>query len=61
MVSDKGGRAGFVYKSRQDAYRAMRRKGMSKSKAARIANSGRTFAERSRMAKKGWRKRRRKG
>lgn len=59
MVSDKGGRAGFVYKSRQDAYRAMRRKGMSKSKAARIANSGRSFAERSRMAKKGWRKRRR--
>lgn len=60
MVSDRGGRYGFVYKSRQDAYRAMRRKGMNKSKAARIANSGRSFAERSRMAKKGWRKRKRR-
>lgn len=57
VVSDKGGKHGFVYKSRQDAYRAMRRKGMSKTKAARIANSGRTFAARSRSAKKGWRSR----
>lgn len=60
MVSDKGGKHGFVYKSRQDAYRAMRRKGMSKTKAARIANGGRSFAQRSRMAKKGWRKRKRR-
>lgn len=60
MVSDKGGKHGFVYKSRQKAYRKMRAKGMSKSKAARIANSGRSFAQRSAMAKKGWRKRKRR-
>lgn len=58
MVSAKGGKHGFVYTSRHKAYRRMRAKGMSKSKAARIANSGRTFAQRSAMAKKGWRKRR---
>lgn len=59
MVSSKGGRYGFVYKSRHKAYRKMRAKGMSKTQAAKIANSGRTFAQRSAMAKKGWRKRRR--
>jgi hypothetical protein len=53
MVSDRGGRYGFVYRSRQNVYRALRRKGMSKTKAARISNAGRTRAARSRMARKG--------
>lgn len=39
MVSDKGGRFGFVYRSVQNVYRALRRKGYSKQKSARIANS----------------------
>lgn len=57
VVSDKGGRAGFVYRSRHRAYRALRRQGMSKQKAARISNAGRFFAGRSRMARKGARRR----
>lgn len=39
----------------------MRRKGRSKTSAARISNAGRTFPQRSRMARKGWRNRRRMG
>lgn len=39
MVSDKGGKYGFVYRSVQNVYRALRRKGYSKTKSARIANS----------------------
>jgi len=61
MVSDRGGRHGFVYRSRHAAYRALRRKGASKEKAARISNAGRAFAGRSRMARKGWRRRRSRG
>lgn len=64
MVSSRGGRHGFVYKSRHSAYRALRRKGKSKKVAAMIANRGDSFPERSSMAKKGWRGRkgkRRKG
>lgn len=60
MVSDRGGKYGFVYKSRHDAYRKLRAKGASKEKAARISNAGRRFRGRSRMAKKGWRTRRRR-
>jgi hypothetical protein len=52
MVSDRGGRAGFVYKTRQAAYRALRRQGASKSKAARISNAGRTWSQRSLMGRK---------
>jgi len=52
MVSDRGGKYGFVYKSRQDVYRKLVSKGMSQEKAARIANGGRTHAARVRMAKK---------
>jgi hypothetical protein len=58
MVSSKGGKHGFVVRSRHGAYRALRRKGMSKSVAARISNAGRTRAGRSRMARKGARWRR---
>jgi hypothetical protein len=61
MVSARGGRWGFVYRSRQDVYRALRRKGASKSKAARISNAGLTFPQRSRMARKAARTRQRRG
>ncbi|MER5715728.1 hypothetical protein [Streptomyces sp. NPDC002132] len=61
MVSDRGGRWGFVYKSRQKVYRALRRKGMSKSRAARISNEGRTRAARSLMARKAARTRQARG
>jgi hypothetical protein len=52
MVSDRGGKHGFVYKSRQDVYKALRREGKSKRVAAAIANAGRTKAGRKRMALK---------
>lgn len=52
MVSARGGKYGFVYTSRHRAYRALRRKGLPKSVAAAISNAGRTFAQRSRMARK---------
>jgi hypothetical protein len=61
MVSSRGGKYGFVYPQRQDVYRALRRQGKSKEVAARIANGGRTHAQRSRMAKKGARTRKRRG
>lgn len=61
MVSARGGRWGFVYRSRQSAYRALRRQGMGKSKAARIANEGQTRAGRSLMARKAARTRQAKG
>lgn len=61
MVSDRGGRWGFVYKSRQKVYRALRRQGMTKSKAARISNGGLTFPQRSRMARKAARTRQMRG
>jgi hypothetical protein len=52
MVSDRGGKFGFVYKSRQDVYRKLVSKGMSQEKAARIANKGVSAAGRHSMAKK---------
>lgn len=52
MVSDRGGKYGFVYRSRQSVYRALRRKGKSKSTAAAIANAGRSHGGRSAMARK---------
>ena len=61
LVSDRGGKAGFVYASRHAAYRALRRQGKSKSAAAAIANAGRRHGGRSRMAKKAARTRRRRG
>jgi hypothetical protein len=59
-VSDKGGKRGYVVRSRWDAYRALRRKGASKSKAARIANEGRTKTGRKVMARKAAATRRRR-
>lgn len=52
MVSDRGGRYGYVVRSRQDVYRALRKQGKSKRVAAAIANGGRTKAQRSAMARK---------
>lgn len=46
---------------RPRVYEALRRQGMSKRKAARISNAGRTHAQRSAMARKGWRTRKRRG
>jgi hypothetical protein len=59
MVSSRGGKYGFVYRSRHKAYRGIRRSGASKRSAARIANAGRTHAGRLRMARKAARTRRR--
>lgn len=61
MVSSRGGKFGFVYRSRFSAYRALRRQGMSKSKAARISNEGVTRAGRSAMARKAARTRQVRG
>lgn len=58
MVSAAGGRKGYVARGRHRAYRALRRKGKSKSVAARIANAGVSHAGRSRMARKAARTRR---
>jgi uncharacterized membrane protein len=60
MVSARGGKWGYVVRSRHRAYKAIRRKGSSKSKAAAISNAGRTFAGRSAMARKAARTRRRR-
>lgn len=57
MPSAAGGRKGYVARTRHRAYNALRRHGMSKKSAARIANAGVTFAGRSRMARKGAKKR----
>lgn len=61
MVSSRGGRFGFVYRNRHKAYRGMAKRGLSKKVRAMIANAGRTFAGRSRMAKKAARTRKRRG
>lgn len=58
MVSSKGGRHGYVARSRHRVYRALRRKGYSKRRAAQISNAGVTHAQRSRMARKAARTRR---
>jgi hypothetical protein len=61
VVSSRGGRYGYVAKTRQKVYRALRKKGASKSKAARIANAGVTRAGRSAMARKASRTRKARG
>lgn len=61
MVSSRGGKYGFVYRSRHKAYRALRRKGLPKKIAAMISNAGRTFPQRSIMARKAAQTRRLKG
>jgi hypothetical protein len=61
LVSDKGGRKGFVYKARQNVYRALRRQGKSESTAAAIANEGNSRSGRSTMARKAAKTRKRRG
>lgn len=62
MVSDKGGKKGFVYRTRHKAYRGIRKAtSLTREAAARIANAGRTRAGRSAMAKKAAATRRRRG
>lgn len=61
MVSARGGHWGFVYRSRHAAYKGLRKQGMSKTKAAKIANAGQTHAQRSAMARKAARTRQAKG
>lgn len=60
MVSDRGGKHGFVYKSRQDVYRKLVAQGMSQEKAARIANKGVSKSGRKAMARKAARTRKRR-
>lgn len=60
MVSSRGGKFGYVARSRHDAYRALRGKGASEEKAARIANAGITKAGRHEMAVKAARTRKRR-
>lgn len=60
MVSARGGKYGFVYKSRQKVYKELRKHGMPKSMAAAIANGGRTHTQRSKMAKKAARTRKKR-
>lgn len=61
MVSSRGGRYGYVARTRQRVYKALRQQGASKSKAARISNAGVTFPQRSKMARKAARTRKRRG
>jgi len=61
MVSSKGGRAGYVAKSRHSAYRKIRAGGNSKSASAAIANAGVTKAGRSAMARKAAKTRKARG
>lgn len=53
-------RKGFVYPSRERAYRGIRRDGETRHESAAIANAGKTHAQRVRMAKKAARTRTRK-
>ena len=56
-----GKRTRGITPGRRDVYEKLRKKGMPKKKAARIANAGKTKAGRSRMAKKAARTRARRG
>ena len=46
---------------RRNVYEALKRSGLSKTRAAKIANAGKTRAGRSRMARKAGRTRKRRG
>ena len=54
-------RLASITPGRRHAYESMKMSGMSKSKAAKIANAGKTHAGRSRMARKAARTRARRG
>jgi hypothetical protein len=57
----KGGRHGNIPLSRSRVYEALRRKGMSKTRAAKIANAGVHKSGRKAMARKATRTRRARG
>lgn len=61
MVSDKGGKFGFVYKDRQDVYLKLVANGMTQREAASIANKGHTKSGRKSMARKAARTRKVRG
>ncbi|MBP2704410.1 hypothetical protein JOL79_11355 [Microbispora sp. RL4-1S] len=61
-VSEAGaGHVRGITSGREDTYRALRDRGYSKAKAAKIANAGRTREQRSRMARKAARTRKARG
>ena len=55
-----GGRHKTVWNTREKVYEKLKKK-YGAAKAARIANAGKTHADRSRMSKKAWRTRKRRG
>lgn len=61
IPSDKGGKFGYVPRSRFKAYEALRKKGMTKRQAAMISNAGATKAGRKAMGRKGAKSRKRRG
>jgi hypothetical protein len=61
MVSDAGGKKGFVYRDRQAVYLKLVAKGMTQEKAARIANKGESRSGRKQMARKAARTRKARG
>lgn len=56
-----GKREGYIAPGRRKVYDALRRRGFSKKKAAKIANAGKTKAGRSNMARKAARTRKARG
>lgn len=56
----RGGRHGYIVPGRKPVYEALRRRGASKAKAARIANVGKSHAQRSAMSRRGARTRARR-
>jgi hypothetical protein len=56
----KGGRIRGIVAGRRDVYEALKGR-MGKTRAAKIANAGKTHADRSRMAKKAARTRKQRG
>jgi hypothetical protein len=55
-----GNRLKSITKGRRGVYEALKKHGMSKTRAAKIANAGKTRAGRSRMARKAARTRKRR-
>ncbi|MEU4967787.1 hypothetical protein [Streptomyces smyrnaeus] len=60
MPKGKGGRIRGIVAGRRNVYEALRAR-MGKTGAAKIANAGKTHADRSRMARKAARTRKAKG
>lgn len=56
-----GKRMKSIAKNRRSTYESMKKRGFSKTKAAKIANAGKTKKGRSRMAKKAARTRKKRG